>query len=200
MMEPRALPAGHSVSIPFQWPRETKRLHSAAAFESAERSTDNRHAQGSHRAGFQTADRAQTSSAHHAARAESAVELYFLWEIVWLNERLTPCYLAPAIPYRRNPTTLRHANTWDQAAEFCCQEAPRGKQYPRNLQALRCCPERVDLKSRCLPNGGREIQAGSRYLFWGTKETARRRAARLVQGICMPYAEAARKRRVKIRD
>src|SRR4029077_11670436 len=104
MAEGRVLPDVHSVSILSQRPSEMKRLHTGAAFESAECSTDNRHAQGSHREGFQTADRVQTSSAHHAARAESAVELYFLSAIGWMNETLMPVRTEPAIPYHRNAT------------------------------------------------------------------------------------------------
>ena len=196
----RVLPGVHSPSILSQRLPEMKRLHTDAAFESAECSRDNRHAQGPHREGFQTADPVQTSSAHHAARAESAVELYFLWGIGWMNETLTPVRTGSAIPCRRNATSLHHANTWDQAAEFCCRETQRGKQCPKNLQALRCCPARVDRKSRCLPNRDHAIQAGSRYLFWGRKGTATRRAARLEQGVCRPFPEAARKLRVRIRD
>src|SRR5438046_10728632 len=109
MLEARALPAVRLVSIPRQRARETKRLHIGASFELSERSRDSRRAQGSHRVGFQTADRAQTSSVRHAGRAYSVGELYFLWAIACSacrRKRLIPARTAPALPGHRTSTAL----------------------------------------------------------------------------------------------
>src|SRR5437773_9432533 len=64
---------------------------------------------------------------------------------------------------------------------------------------MRCCPEKDDRKNRKPPNGGREFQTGSRYLFGETKETARRRAAPPEQGVCKSHLPATRKTQVMIR-
>mgnify|MGYP003694177807 CR=1 FL=1 len=61
----------------------------------------------------------------------------------------------------------------DQAASSCGRETPREKQCPKNLQALRCCPERADRKSRCSPNGWRENQKRKPVLIRGNKRNNR---------------------------
>src|SRR6266542_95478 len=104
MAEARVLPAVRLASILFQWPRGTKPLHIGAPFELSERSRGSRHAQGSRRVGFQTADHVHTSSVDHAARASSVGESYFLWAIEWFNESLIPARTAHASPDHRRAT------------------------------------------------------------------------------------------------
>src|SRR4029450_11440230 len=107
MAEARVLPAVRPASILFQRGRETKRLHIDAPFELSERSRGNRHAQGSNPVGFQTADRAQTSSVRHVGRAEFAGEFYSLWSIArsrGRGKRLIPARTGSAIQSHRNAT------------------------------------------------------------------------------------------------
>src|SRR5437016_2014803 len=125
-----------------------RRSHTDAVFESPERSRDNSRLQALHQERIQTVGPARTSSEHHAARAQFAVESpcrpgielvgreQILFAVPrmrqrWMSERMKQECTELAIPFLRNATPLPLANTWGQLVESCCQETPRGKRCPK---------------------------------------------------------------------